>query len=84
MTEIEPIRTDIVALAGRIRELEVQLIRSPLGRAAEGDTNGCTNCNTNACTNCAGDRFINVLLPGEEVRLSGADLVSRLRTTRPK
>ena len=70
--------TSMVALAGRIRELETQLIRSPIGRADTGDTN-CTNCNTN-CTNCAGDRFQSVLLPGEAVRLSGSELVSRLKT----
>ena len=77
-------RSDVIVLAGRIRELEAQLISSPIGRVAEGDTNGCTNCNTNGCTNCAGDRFINVLLPGEELRLSGSELVSRLRSTRAK
>lgn len=84
MSELDPtaFRADVVALAARIRELEGQLIRTPIGRAADGDTNGCTNCNTNGCTNCAGDRFSNVLLPGEETRLSGAELVKRLRATR--
>jgi len=84
MSEIDPaaVRSDVAALSARIRDLETQIIRSPLGRVADGDTNGCTNCNTNGCTNCAGDRFSNVLLPGEEVRLSGAELVTRLKATR--
>lgn len=76
-------RTDVVALSARIRELEAQLIRTSVGGLRdEGDTNGCTNCNTNGCTNCAGDRFVNVLLPGEEERLSGSELVKRLRVSR--
>ena len=73
---------DIASLASRIQDLEIQLVRNPIGRVADGDTNGCTNCNTNGCTNCAGDRFQNVLLPGEEVRLSGGELVARLRASR--
>lgn len=83
MSETDPsFRSEVVALSARIRDLETQVIRSPLGRANDGDTNGCTNCNTNGCTNCAGDRFSNVLLPGEDVRLSGAELVTRLKATR--
>ena len=76
--------SDVVALATRIRELEAHLIRTPLvlpGAAREG-TN-CTDCGSN-CTDCAGDRFRNVLLPGELERLSGAELVKRLQTTRGK
>jgi hypothetical protein len=71
--------TDIVALAGRIRELETQFIRTPAG-LARGDTN-CTNCDTN-CTNCAGDRFQAVLLPGEFERISGGELVKKLQAAR--
>lgn len=82
MSENDPgiARSDIVALAARIRDLETQLITSPIGRLEKGDTN-CTNCDTN-CTNCTGDRFNNVLLPGEVARLSGSELVSRLKATR--
>lgn len=82
MSESPEFKSELVALSARIRELESHLIRGPLGRANDGDTNGCTNCNTNGCTNCSGDRFSNVLLPGEEVRLSGSELVSRLKATR--
>jgi hypothetical protein len=70
--------SDVVALAGRIRELEAQLVRtSVIGRSAAEDSN-CTHCNTD-CSHCAGDKFINVLLPGETERLSGATLVKQLR-----
>ena len=69
--------SDMATLATRIQELEAQLIRTFV-IAREGDTN-CTNCNTN-CTNCAGDRFLNVLLPGEMERLSGASLAKQLRS----
>ncbi|HWK28579.1 MAG TPA: hypothetical protein VNS09_18580 [Solirubrobacter sp.] len=69
-------RSDVVALASRIRELEAQLIRTP-GRLEEGETN-CTHCDTD-CTHCPGDQFLNVLLPGEFDRLSGAALVKQLR-----
>ncbi|HWK28578.1 MAG TPA: hypothetical protein VNS09_18575 [Solirubrobacter sp.] len=72
-------RSDIVALAARIQELEAQLIRTP-GRALEGDTD-CTHCNTD-CTHCPGDRFLAVLLPGEAERLSGGALVKQLRAGR--
>ena len=80
MSGTEPVtRSDVVALATRIRELEAQLIRAPLvpGRLAEGDTN-CTHCETD-CTHCPGDQFLAVLLPGEVDRLSGAALVKHLR-----
>ena len=71
--------TDVATLATRIQELETQLIRTFVSAgAARADTN-CTNCDTN-CTNCAGDRFLNVLLPGEMQRLSGATLVKQLRS----
>lgn len=68
---------DVLALATRIRELEAQFVRLAPARMMDGDTN-CTNCDTN-CTNCAGDRFNNVLLPGEFDRLSGSSLVKQLR-----
>ena len=75
-------RSDVVALATRIRELEAQLIRTPLGRLAQADTD-CTHCNTD-CTHCPGDQFLAVLLPGELDRLSGASLVKQLRATTGK
>jgi hypothetical protein len=73
-------RSDVAALAARVRELEAQLIRTPvtLGRA-DADTD-CTHCNTD-CTHCPGDQFTNVLLPGEFERVSGGELVRRLRTS---
>ena len=76
-------RSDVIALAARIRELEAQLIRTSLisGRM-EGDTN-CTHCDTD-CTHCPGDQFLNVLLPGEFERVSGAALVKQLRAGRSK
>jgi hypothetical protein len=72
-------RPDVVALSMRIQELEAQLIRTSLVRpgTAEADTN-CTHCDTD-CTHCPGDQFLNVLLPGEFERLSGAALVKQLR-----
>ena len=71
-------RSDVVALAARIRELEAQLVRtSSIGRRAAEDTD-CTHCDTD-CSHCAGDKFLNVLLPGEFDRLSGAALVKQLR-----
>jgi hypothetical protein len=81
-SELE-VRSDVVALAARIRELEALLVRTPLvlGRADEGSTNACTNCASN-CTNCRGDKFIDVLLPGEDAPLSGSELVNRVRATR--
>ena len=73
--------SDMVALAARVRELEAQLIRTPLiVGTAQADTN-CTNCDTN-CTNCAGDRFRAVLLPGELERLSGGELVRKVQAAR--
>jgi hypothetical protein len=78
-------RSQILALSERIRELEAQLIRLPGGGRPEvetaGNTNACTNCGTN-CTNCRGDRFIDVLLPGEEAGLSGGELVKRVQAGR--
>jgi len=73
------LRSDVLALAARVRELEAQLIRASRapGAAAEADTN-CTHCDTD-CTHCPGDRFLTVLLPGEFDRLSGAALVRQLR-----
>jgi hypothetical protein len=74
-------RSDVMALAARIGELEAQLIRTSLvsGRLLQEDTN-CTHCDTD-CTHCPGDQFLNVLLPGEIGRLSGASLVKQLRAT---
>jgi hypothetical protein len=72
---------EVMALAGRIRELEAQLVRtSVIGRLAAEDSN-CTHCDTD-CSHCAGDKFINVLLPGETTRLSGATLIKQLRAGR--
>jgi hypothetical protein len=80
--ELAP-RSDVVALAARIRELEAHLIRTSLVVGSmEGDTN-CTHCDTD-CTHCPGDQFLNVLLPGELERLSGGALVKQLRSTRAK
>lgn len=71
-------RSDVVALATRIRELEAQLIRTSLiPGIAQAGTN-CTHCDTD-CTHCPGDQFLNVLLPGEVERLSGGALVKQLR-----
>jgi hypothetical protein len=81
MSEDLVVRSDVVALATRIRELEAQLIRTPLNAGiAQADTN-CTNCDTH-CTNCAGDRFREVLLPGEFERLSGRELVRKIQAAR--
>jgi hypothetical protein len=60
-------RSDILALATRIRELEAQLIVQPGGLRSSDNTN-CTGCNS-GCTNCRGDRLTDVLLPGEELGL---------------
>jgi hypothetical protein len=74
-------RTDVLSLAARIRDLEATFIRTPLLKADAGDTNACTNCNTH-CSHCRGDNFIDVLLPGEELALSGSELVNRVRASR--
>lgn len=70
----------ISELDSRIRELEAKVVRAPVigigGEAAH------TNCESKTCTNCRGDGLVNVLLPGEEMPLSGADLVAKLRTSR--
>jgi hypothetical protein len=72
-------RSDVVALAARIRELEAQLVRtSVIGGGRLADDTDCTHCNTD-CSHCAGDKFLDVLLPGEFDRLSGATLVKQLR-----
>lgn len=72
------VRSDVVALAARIRELEAQLSRTSVGVGKmEGETN-CTHCDTD-CTHCPGDQFLSVLLPGEAERVSGASLVKQLR-----
>jgi hypothetical protein len=85
-------RSEIVALATRIRELEAQLVRMPVNtlpqRGAGTDdctrckTDNCTDCGTGKCTHCAGDEFQMVILPGELERLSGAQLVKRLQAGR--
>jgi len=87
-------RADIVALAARIRELEVQLVRMPVVVRAGDDggsnkctnckTDNCTDCGTNVCTRCAGDELQSVILPGELERLSGAQLVKRLQSGRAR
>lgn len=75
-------RSDVLALAARIRELEAELILQPGGLRSSGNTN-CTGCNS-GCTNCRGDRLTDVLLPGEEFGLSGGQLVKRLQASRGK
>lgn len=74
-------KTEFDVLATKIRELEARISVMPGTRLEDGGTNACTNCGSN-CTNCAGDRLFEVLLPGEEKRLSGAELVSRLASSR--
>ena len=65
--------SDVATLAARIQELEAQLIRnSVVAGRLDADTD---------CTHCPGDQFLNVLLPGEFERLSGAALVRQLRTS---
>jgi hypothetical protein len=81
MSEELVARSDVLGLASRIRELEAQIIRTPLVTASlRADTN-CTNCDTH-CTNCAGDRFREVLLPGEIERLSGRELFTKVQAAR--
>jgi len=85
-------RSDILALAMRIRELEAQLVRMPAVSRPQADggtdnctrckTDNCTDCGTGKCTHCAGDEFQMVILPGELERLSGAQLVKRLQSGR--
>ena len=69
--------SDISALASRIRELEAQLVRTSAIALVAADTD-CTHCDTD-CSHCSGDKFLEVLLPGEFERLSGASLVKQLR-----
>jgi hypothetical protein len=70
--------SDVATLAVRIQELEAQLIRtSVIAGRINADTD-CTHCNSD-CTHCPGDQFLDVLLPGEFERLSGASLVKQLR-----
>jgi hypothetical protein len=76
-------KNQILALSERIRELESQLIRLPGGSRSAGDSNACTNCDTH-CTNCRGDRFIDVLMPGEDAGLSGGELVKRVQAGRAR
>ena len=74
-------RSEVFALAARIRELEALLVRSPFLPGGLRASTDCTNCGSN-CTDCGGDGLRGVLLPGEEARLSGGELVKRLRSTR--
>jgi hypothetical protein len=77
-------RSDVVALAARVRELEALLVRTSIGEIAkEGGTNGCTHCGSN-CSYCRGDRFVDVLLPGEMAPLTGSELVTRVQAIRAK
>jgi hypothetical protein len=74
-------RSEVLALAARIRELEAQLIRTP-GIVRPGETGAVqvpeTNCQSVGGTCCSKDGFDGILLPGELERLSGAELVRRL------
>ena len=73
-------RSEILALAARVRELEAQLIRTPgVVRPGEAGAMPDTLCATNTCTCCSDDGFDGILLPGELERLSGAELVRRLQ-----
>jgi hypothetical protein len=75
-------RSDILALAARIRELEAQLIRTPgvvrPGERGAGQPVPDTNCTESCFTCCSQDGFDGILLPGELERLSGSELVKRL------
>jgi hypothetical protein len=69
-------------LDSRVSALETRILSlGRLGRA-DGDTNGCTNCNTNGCTNCIAHELVNVLLPGEERMLTGREIVGLLQKAR--
>jgi hypothetical protein len=74
-------RSEVLALAARVRELEAQLIRTPgVERPGEAGANPdptVTCCGTITC--CSDDGFDGILLPGELERLSGAELVRRLQ-----
>jgi hypothetical protein len=74
-------RSDVIALAARIRELEAQVIRT-LGSVRPGEAGAqpppTTNCTDSCFTCCSTDGFDGVLLPGELERLSGVELVKRL------
>lgn len=77
-------RSEVRALAERIRELEAEYVRMVgvlPGGLREGSN--CTDCGSN-CTNCRGDRLIDVLLPGEQAGLSGRELANRLVASRAK
>ena len=66
----------------RISALETALRTiSVLTNVRATDSTNCTDCGSN-CTNCAGDELRNVLLPGEESRLNGREIVGRLREHR--
>jgi hypothetical protein len=90
-SELVP-RSELLALAARVRELEAQLIRTSVGIGVirEGGTDsctachtdGCTDCHTGNCTHCQGDLFEAVLLPGELELISGRELVKRLQAGR--
>lgn len=73
-------RSEVLALAARIRELEGQLIRTPgvVRPGGAGQPVPDTNCTESCFTCCSKDGFDGILLPGELERLSGAELVRRL------
>lgn len=73
-------RSEVLALAARVRELEAQFIRTP-GIVRPGEAGGVPEPEprTDSCfTCCSADGFDGILLPGELERLSGAELVKRL------
>jgi hypothetical protein len=90
-TDLVP-RSELLALATRVRELEAYVTRvaiggvSPVAGGTDSctacHTDGCTDCHTGDCTHCQGDRFEEVLLPGELERISGRELVKRLQAGR--
>ncbi|MFW2543077.1 hypothetical protein ACN2XU_10575 [Primorskyibacter sp. 2E107] len=74
-------------LDARLSALESRVLRTGrlgIGLAADGDTNGCTNCDTNTCTNCVANELMNVLLPGEDRPLTGREIVKLLAVARQK
>jgi hypothetical protein len=93
-SELVP-RSELLALAARVRELEAQILRASIGIGIGGirqeggtdsctacHTDGCTDCHTGDCTHCQGDLFEAVLLPGELELISGRELVKRLQAGR--
>ena len=64
-------RSEVLALAARVRELETIFIRG-----AEPDPEPSSQTCTITC--CSDDGFDGIILPGELERLSGAELIKRL------